>query len=34
MREICRTTFARQAAKVWVIKEKFWQHVLAHELGR
>jgi hypothetical protein len=33
MREIHRTTFARQAAKLWVIKEKFWQHLLAHELG-
>lgn len=33
MRETHRTTFARQAAKLWVIKEIFWQHLLAHELG-
>jgi hypothetical protein len=33
MREIHRTTFTRQAAKLWVVKEKFWQHLLAHELG-
>lgn len=32
IREIHRTTFTRQAAKLWVIKEILWQHSLAHEL--
>ncbi len=32
IKEIHRTTFTRQAAKLWVIKERFWQHLLAHEL--
>jgi hypothetical protein len=33
MREIHRTTFTRQAANLWVIKEHLWQHVLERELG-
>jgi Transposase DDE domain len=32
IREIHRTTFARQAANLWVIKEHLWQHLLEHEL--
>ena len=32
MREIHRTTFTRQAANLWVIKEHLWQHLLEHEL--
>ena len=32
MREVHRTTFARQAANLWVIKERLWQHLLEDEL--
>lgn len=32
IRELHRTTFTRQAANLWVIKEHLWQHVLEHEL--
>lgn len=32
IRDIHRTTFARQAANLWVIKEHLWQHLLEHEL--
>ena len=32
VREIHRTTFTRQAANLWVIKEMLWQHLLEHEL--
>jgi hypothetical protein len=30
--EVHRTTFARQAANLWKIKEQIWQHLLEHEL--
>jgi hypothetical protein len=33
IKEIHRTTFTRQAANLWVIKEHLWQHVLEHELA-
>ena len=33
IREIHRTTFTRQAANLWVIKEHLWQHVMEHELA-
>jgi len=32
MREVHRTTFTRQAANLWMIKERLWQHLLEHEL--
>lgn len=32
IREIHRTTFCRQAANLWVIKERLWQHLLESEL--
>ena len=32
IRDIHRTTFARQAANLWVIKEHLWLHLLEHEL--
>jgi DDE family transposase len=32
MREVHRTTFTRQAANLWVMKERLWQHLLEHEL--
>jgi Transposase DDE domain len=32
MREVYRTTFTRQAANLWKIKEKMWQHLLKEEL--
>jgi Transposase DDE domain len=32
IRDIHRTTFARQAANLWVLKENLWQHLLEHEL--
>jgi hypothetical protein len=32
IRELHRTTFTRQAANLWVIKEHLWQHLLEHEL--
>jgi len=35
IKEIHRTTFTpftRQAANLWIVKEKLWQHVLEHEL--
>jgi Transposase DDE domain len=32
IREIHRTTFTRQAANLWKVKEMLWQHLLAHEL--
>ena len=32
MREVSRTTFTRQAANLWKVKENFWQHLLAEEL--
>jgi Transposase DDE domain len=32
LREVHRTTFARQAANLWKVKEKLWQHLLEHEL--
>ncbi len=31
VREIHRTTFTRQAANLWVIKERLWQHLLESE---
>ena len=33
LREVHRTTFTRQAANLWVIKENLWQHLLEDELG-
>jgi hypothetical protein len=33
MREVHRTTFARQAANLWKVKEALWQHLLEHELA-
>ncbi len=33
MREVHRTTFARQAANLWKLKEHLWQHLLEHELA-
>jgi hypothetical protein len=33
IREVHRTTFTRQAANLWVIKERLWQHLLEHELA-
>jgi len=30
--EVHRTTFARQAANLWKVKEGLWQHLLEHEL--
>jgi hypothetical protein len=33
LREIHRTTFSRQAANLWVIKERLWQHLLDYELA-
>jgi hypothetical protein len=33
LREVHRTTFARQAANLWKLKEQIWQHLLEHELG-
>ena len=30
--EVHRTTFARQAANLWKVKEHLWQHILEHEL--
>lgn len=30
--EVHRTTFARQAANLWKVKEALWQHLLEHEL--
>jgi hypothetical protein len=32
IKEVHRTTFTRQAANLWVVKERLWQHVLQHEL--
>lgn len=32
LREVHRTTFARQAANLWVMKERLWQHLLESEL--
>lgn len=32
IRKVHRTTFARQAANLWVMKEKLWQHLLESEL--
>lgn len=32
IREVHRTTFARQAANLWVMKERLWQHLLESEL--
>lgn len=32
IREIHRTTFARQAANLWKVKEHLWQHLLEREL--
>jgi hypothetical protein len=32
IRDLHRTTFTRQAANLWVIKEILWQHLLEHEL--
>lgn len=32
IRQVHRTTFTRQAANLWVIKEHLWQHVLQREL--
>jgi Transposase DDE domain len=32
LKEVHRTTFARQAANLWVIKERLWQHLLEHDL--
>jgi hypothetical protein len=31
LREVHRTTFARQAANLWVVKERLWQHLLRKE---
>jgi hypothetical protein len=33
IREVHRTTFARQAANLWVIKERLWRHLLEHKLA-
>jgi hypothetical protein len=33
MRQIHRTTFARQAANLWKVKECLWLGILEHELG-
>jgi hypothetical protein len=30
--EVHRTTFARQGANLWKVKEALWQHILEHEL--
>src|SRR5437879_1377394 len=30
LRRLQRTTFVRQAANLWRVKERLWQHVLAH----
>jgi hypothetical protein len=32
MREVHRTTFTRQAANLWKVKERLWEHLLEHEL--
>jgi hypothetical protein len=32
IREVHRTTFCRQAANLWKLKEKLWQHLLEEEL--
>jgi hypothetical protein len=32
IREIHRTTFTRQAANLWKVREMLWQHLLEHEL--
>jgi Transposase DDE domain len=32
LREVHRTTFLRQAANLWKVKEELWQHLLEHEL--
>lgn len=32
LREVHRTTFTRQAANLWVMKERLWQHLLESEL--
>lgn len=32
IREVHRTTFTRQAANLWVMKERLWQHLLQKEL--
>jgi hypothetical protein len=32
IREVHRTTFCRQAANLWKLKEKMWQHLLEKEL--
>ena len=33
LREVHRTTFTRQAANLWVAKERLWQHLLRREIG-
>lgn len=30
LREVHRTTFTRQAANLWIAKERLWQHLLNH----
>jgi hypothetical protein len=32
LKEVHRTTFTRQAANLWKVKEILWQHLLEHEL--
>lgn len=32
LREVHRTTFTRQAANLWVAKERLWQHLLCREI--
>jgi hypothetical protein len=32
LKEVHRTTFARQAANLWKLKEHLWLHILEHEL--
>jgi hypothetical protein len=33
LQEVHRTTFTRQAANLWVAKERLWQHLLRREIG-
>jgi hypothetical protein len=33
LREVNRTTFTRQAANLWIAKERLWQHLLRRKIG-
>ncbi len=32
LRTVRRVTFTRQAANIWRVKERLWQHVLEHSM--